>query len=163
MELYIKKAKLTVLDNYEVTDEKGNKVFNIKGELISAGKRLRINDPSGHELASVYKKKIAIRDKYIIDIKNSEEVEVFRIDTMRKVPEYRAKQLGWTLKGDFGKKDLKIMEGLHTVSQIRPKRLSFGETLKMDIKDAKNALAAAALFLVSEMDNTDKPQNASEK
>ena len=163
MELIIKKAKLTVLDTYEVTDEKGNVVFNVKGELVSVGKRLRINDPSGHELASVYKKKIALREKYIIDMKNAEEVEVFRIDTMRKVPEYRAKQLGWTLKGDFGKKDLKIMEGLHTAAHLRPKRLSFGETLKLDVKDSGKALAAVALYLVSEMDQPDKPQNASEK
>ena len=162
MELIIKKAKLTVLDTYEVTDEKGNVVFNVKGELVSIGKRLRINDPSGHELASVYKRKVALREKYIIDMKSAEEVEVFRIDTMRKVPEYRAKQLGWTLKGDFGK-DLKIMEGLHTAAHLRPKRLSFGETLKLDIKDSGKALAAVALYLVSELDQPDKPQNASEK
>ncbi len=163
MELIIKKAKLAVLDTYEVSDEKGNVVFNVKGELVSVGKRLRINDPSGHELASVYKKKVAVREKYIIDMKKGEEVEVFRIDTMRKVPEYRAKQLGWTLKGDFSKKDLKIMEGLHTLVHLKPKRLSFGETMKLDLKDPKHALPSVALYLVSELDQTDKPQNASEK
>ena len=85
MDLLIKKAKITVLDKYEVTDSKGNVLFNVKGELISVGKRLRIDDASGRELASVYKKKIAVRDKYVISMKAG-DVDVFRIDTMRKVP-----------------------------------------------------------------------------
>ena len=162
MDLLIKKAKITVLDKYEVTDSKGNVLFNVKGELISVGKRLRIDDASGRELASVYKKKIAVRDKYVISMKAG-DVDVFRIDTMRKVPEYRAKELGWTLKGDFGRKDLKITEGLHTVAHIKPKALSFGETLKMDVRNEAEALPAVALLLVSHLDAENKPENAEEK
>ncbi len=162
MELYIKKAKLTVLDKYEVTDNKGNKLYDIKGELVSFGKHLRINNALGHEVATVAEKKLAIREVYIIK-SGSEEVEVFRIDTMRKVPEYRAKQLGWTLKGDFAKKSLKIMEGLHTVAEIRPKALSFGETLKLNVRKETEALSAVALYLVSELDQPKKPENATEK
>ena len=162
MDLLIKKAKITVLDKYEVTDSKGNVLFNVKGELISIGKRLRVDDASGRELASVYKKKIAVRDKYVISRKAG-DVDVFRIDTMRKVPEYRAKELGWTLKGDFGRKDLKITEGLHTVAHIKPKALSFGETLKMDVRNEAEALPAVALLLVSQLDAENKPENAEEK
>ena len=162
MDLLIKKAKITVLDKYEVTDNKGNVLFNVKGELISIGKRLRIDDASGRELASVYKKKIAVRDKYVISMKTG-DVDVFRIDTMRKVPEYRAKELGWTLKGDFGRKDLKITEGLHTVAHIKPKAFSFGETLKMDVRNEAEALPAVALLLVSQLDAENKPENAEEK
>ena len=162
MELIIKKAKITALDKYEVTDNKGSLMFDVKGELVSIGKRLRINDPAGKELASIYEKKIAVRDKYVIETKSG-SVDVFRIDTVRKVPEYRAKQAGWTLKGDFNKKDLKIMEGLHTVAHIKPKMLSFGETLKMDLKKEDDALVAVALFLVSQMDAAGKPDNAEEK
>lgn len=162
MELYIKRAKLTVLDKYEVTDRKGNLVYDIKGELISVGKRLRINSAAGTELASVYEKKLSIRDRYIIATRTS-ETEVFRIDTIRKVPEYRAKQIGWTLKGDFGRPDLKIMEGLHTVAHIKPRALSFKEILKMDLREEKDALAAVALFLVSQLDANNTPQNAEEK
>ena len=162
MDLLIKKAKITVLDKYEVTDSKGNVLFNVKGELISVGKRLRIDDASERELASVYKKKIAVRDKYVISMKTG-DVDVFRIDTMRKVPEYRAKELGWTLKGDFGRKDLKITEGRHTVAHIKPKALSFGETLKMDVRNEAEALPAVALLLVSQLDAENKPENAEEK
>ena len=32
MELYIRKAKLTVLDKYEVTDSRNTKVFGIREE-----------------------------------------------------------------------------------------------------------------------------------
>ena len=162
MELYIKKAKLTVLDKYEVTDRKGNLVYDIRGELISAGKRLRINSAAGTELASVYEKKLSIRDRYIITTRTG-EIEVFKIDTIRKVPEYRAKQIGWTLKGDFGRPDLKIMEGLHTVAHIKPRAFSFKEILKMDLREEKDALAAVALFLVSQLDAKNKPDNAEEK
>ena len=162
MELIIKKAKITALEKYEVTDSKGNLVFGVKGELISVGKRFRINDASGKELAEISKKKIAVRATYVISSKNG-DISVFRIDTMRKVPEYRAKEPGWTLKGDFTKKDLKITEGLHTVAQIRPKALSFGETLKMDVRSEAEALNAVALFLVSQMDASKKPEKAEEK
>ena len=161
MELYIKKAKLTALDKYEVTDNKDKQIFDIRGELVSIGKRLRINDALGQEIASIYEKKLSIRDVYVIKSGN-EEVEVFRIDTMRKVPEYRAKQLGWTLKGDFARKELKIMEGLHTVAEIRPKFLSFGEIIRMNVRKETEALAAVALYLVSQMDQPKKPENASE-
>ena len=162
MELYIKKTKLTVLDIYEITDSKNNKVYGVREELISMGKRLRINDATGHEVASVYEKKLAVRDVYVIK-SVSEEIDVFRIDTIRKVPEYRAKQLGWTLKGDFSKKDLKIMEGLHIVAHIKPRMLSFGEIIKIDVRSEKEGLAAVALYLVSQMDHEGKPENAIEK
>ena len=162
MELYIKKAKLTVLDKYEVTDNKGNKVFEIRGELVSIGKRLKVLNALGDEIATIAEKKLSIRDVYVIR-SGSEEVDVFRIDTLRKVPEYRAKELGWTLKGDFAKKSLKITEGLHTVAEIRPKALSFGETLKLNVRRETEALPAVALYLVSELDQPKKPENATEK
>ena len=162
MELLIKKAKITALEKYEVTDTKGNKIFGVKGELVSLGKRLRINDASGRELAEIYEKKLSVRDKYVISTRTG-DTDVFRIDTIRKVPEYRAKQIGWTLKGDFSRKDLKIMEGLHTVAHIRPKALSFGETLKMEVRNENEALAAVALLLVSQLDAFNKPENAEEK
>lgn len=163
MELFFKKIKLAALDKYEVTDSKGNIVFDIRGQLISAGDRYRINDASGREAAEVYKKKLSIRDKYVIAIRGGSEIEVFRIDTIRKVPEYRAKQIGWTLKGDFSKKNLRIMEGLHTVAEIRPKMLSFKETLRIDTMKDEDALAAVALLIVSEADGPLKPENADTK
>ncbi len=162
MELLIKKAKITALEKYEVTDSKGNKIFGVKGELVSLGKRLRIDDASGRELAEIYEKKLSVRDKYVISTRTG-DTDVFRIDTIRKVPEYRAKQIGWTLKGDFGRKDLKIMEGLHTVAHIKPRALSFKEILKMDLREEKDALAAVALFLVSQLDAYNRPENAEEK
>ena len=162
MELYIKKAKLMPLDRYEVTDSKGNKVLDIRAELVSVGKRFRVSDASGKEKAEVYKKKISLREKYIIDLKDT-EVEVFRIDTVRKVPEYRAKQAGWTLKGDFSRKDLKITAGLHTIAHIKPKMLSFGETLKADIKDGEDPVMVAALYIVSQMDQVAQPDKAEER
>ncbi|MBO5994313.1 MAG: hypothetical protein J6Q41_02220, partial [Firmicutes bacterium] len=116
----------------------------------------------GDEIATIAEKKLSIRDVYVIR-SGSEEVDVFRIDTLRKVPEYRAKELGWTLKGDFAKKSLKIMEGLHTVAEIRPKALSFGETLKLNVRRETEALPAVALYLVSELDQPKKPENATEK
>ena len=163
MELFIKKAKLSVLDKFEVTDSKGNIIYEVRGELISAGRRLRINDAAGTELAEVYEKKLALRDKYVISSHSLGEVEVFRIDTMRKVPEYRAKQKGWTLKGDFAKKDLKIMEGLKTVAHIKPKALSFGETLKVEVKAGESDLLAVALYMVSQLDGAARPEGAGEK
>lgn len=162
MELLIKKSKITALDKYEVTDSKGNVLYRVKEELVSIGKRLRINSVAGIELASIYEKKLAVRDKYVIETKSG-DIDVFRIDTMRKVPEYRAKQIGWTLKGDFTRKDLKIMEGLHTVAHIKPKALSFGDVLKVDLRDEKEALNVIALLLVSQMDLAANPVNAEEK
>ena len=162
MELYIKKAKLTPLDKYEVTDSKGNRLYEVKGELISIGKRLRINNALGNELAFIYEKKLTVRDVYVIK-SGADEIDVFRIDTLRNVPEYRAKQLGWTLKGDFARKDLKIMEGLKIVAHIKPKMLSFGEIMKIDLNSEAEALPAVALYLVSLMDLDKKPENAMEK
>ena len=162
MELYIRKAKLTVLDKYEVTDSRNNKVFGIREEMISVGKRFRINDAADHEVATVYEKKLTVRDVYIIKA-GTDEIDVFRIDTIRKVPEYRAKQLGWTLKGDFSRKDLKIMEGLHIVAHIKPRMLSFGEIIKIDVRNEKDGLPTVALYLASQMDQTAKPENAMEK
>lgn len=163
MELFFKKIKLTVLDKYEVTDEKGNLVYDVRGQLISSGDRFRINDASGKEVASVYKKRLSVRDKYVIETSAGISTDVFRIDTMRKVPEYRAKQIGWTLKGDFDKGHLRITEGLHTVAEIRPKLLSFRENLKINLKKDSDGLLAVALLIVGEADNGKKPENADTK
>jgi uncharacterized protein YxjI len=163
MELFFKKIKLTVLDKYEVTDEKGNLVYDIRGQLISSGDHFRINDASGREVASVHKKKLSIRDKYVINTAAGVSTDVFRIDTIRKMPEYRAKQIGWTLKGDFSRKSLRITEGLHTIAEIRPKLRSFKENLRIDVKKEGHELLAVALLLTGEADMAAKPENAETK
>ena len=162
MELYIKKAKITTLDKYEITDKEGNVIYDVRGELLSNGKRLRINDPKGFALAEVFENKLVLRDVYVIKTRSS-EVDVYKIDTMRKVPEYRAKQIGWTLKGDFSRNDIKIMEGLNTIAHIKPKAFSFGETMKMDVAIGQDAMTALALYLVSQIDRSSRPENATEK
>ena len=55
------------------------------------------------------------------------------------------------------------MEGLHTVAHIKPKALSFGESLKMEVRSESEALQAVALYLVSQLDMGSKPENAEEK
>lgn len=163
MEAYFKRIRLTALDKYEVADSNGNLLFDIRAELVSAGNSYRINDASGKEVANIHRKKLSVRDKYVIDTRYEGSTDVFRIDTMRKVPEYRAKQKGWTLKGDFSKKSLRIMEGLHTVCEIRPKMLSFKDVLKIDVKKDEDLLMVVALLLVSEADLSSKPENAGVK
>jgi len=57
----IRERLFDVGDDFDITDESGQRVFHVDGKLLSPRDRLVISDASGREVATVHRKLIALR------------------------------------------------------------------------------------------------------
>jgi len=64
----IRERLFDVGDDFDITDESGQRMFHVDGKLLSPRDRLVISDASGREVATVHRKLIALRRTYAIEI-----------------------------------------------------------------------------------------------
>jgi uncharacterized protein YxjI len=75
--MYLIRERLFDLgDDFDITDESGNRVFHVDGKVLSLRDRLIITDSSGQEVASVHRQLISLRRTYSISIGGEEAAEV---------------------------------------------------------------------------------------
>jgi uncharacterized protein YxjI len=75
--MYLIRERLFDLgDDFDITDESGNKIFHVDGKVLSLRDRLVIEDRAGREVASVHRQLIAMRRTYTISIGGEKAAEV---------------------------------------------------------------------------------------
>jgi uncharacterized protein YxjI len=75
--MYLIRERLFDLgDDFDITDESGNRVFHVDGKVLTLRDRLVISDASGQEVASVHRQLISLRQTYTISIGGEEAAEV---------------------------------------------------------------------------------------
>lgn len=72
----IRERLFDVGDDFDITDESGNRVFHVDGKLLTLRDRLVLTDAAGQEVASVHRQLIALRRTYTISIGGEEAAEV---------------------------------------------------------------------------------------
>ena len=72
----IKERFFDVGDDFDITDDAGQKVFHVDGKVLSVRGRLVIEDLAGREVASVHRQLVALRRTYTITIGGEKAAEV---------------------------------------------------------------------------------------
>ncbi|MFI5952528.1 LURP-one-related/scramblase family protein [Cryptosporangium sp. NPDC051539] len=72
----IKERFFDIGDDYDITDEHGNKVLHVDGKVLSLRNRTVIEDLSGNEVASVHRHLVSLRPTYEIRIGGEKAAEV---------------------------------------------------------------------------------------
>ena len=63
-------------DDFDITDESGQRLYHVDGKALSLRDRLVIEDASGREVASVHRQLVALRTTYTISIGGEKAAEV---------------------------------------------------------------------------------------
>ncbi|MDE6863009.1 MAG: hypothetical protein K2J41_01320 [Eubacterium sp.] len=78
MKLYMKQKVFSFRDRFTIKDEYGEDKYYIEGEILSLGKKLRIYDMGGNELAFVREKLLAFMPKFTVEINGREIAEIVK-------------------------------------------------------------------------------------
>ncbi|MBQ3258665.1 MAG: LURP-one-related family protein [Oscillospiraceae bacterium] len=146
MTLYMKQKVLAFKDRFYITDEKGNNVLYVEGELFSLGKKLHIYDMQNKELALVQQRLLTLLPKFSVMVEGEEVAEIVKELTLFR-PRYKVKGPGWTVDGDIWDHDYKIRKGLDAIIHVSKAWLSWGDTYKIDIDKGINPVMAIAVVL----------------
>ena len=146
MTLYMREKVFTLKERFYITDELGNNVYYVEGELLSLGKKLHIYDMQNNELAMVKQKLLTLLPKFSVMVEGEELAEITKELTLFR-PCYKVKGPNWTVDGDIWDHDYHIRKGLDSIVHVSKAWLSWGDTYKIDIDKEINPVMAIAVVL----------------
>ncbi len=146
MKLYIKQKVFSFRDRFTVKDEYGEDKYYVEGEILSLGKKLRIYDMGGNELALVREKLLAFMPKFTIEINGREIAEIIKRFTFLR-PKYYVDGLGWDVEGDFFSHNYDITDGNKTIVSIHKQFMAWGDTFEIDVQKDNDEIIALAVVL----------------
>ncbi len=146
MKLIFKQRFFSWFDSYDIYDEAGNVLYEVKGEL-SWGHCLRIFDSGGRETGTVKEKILTLMPKFEIYRDDayvgciSKEFSLFR-------PKYNIDYNGWHIEGDFFEWDYTVVSQYsEEIATISKEVLRLTDTYVVDVANPKDALSALMLVL----------------
>lgn len=146
MKLIFKQRFFSWFDSYDIYDEAGNVLYEVKGEL-SWGHCLRIFDSDGRETGTVKEKILTFMPKFEIYRDDayvgciSKEFSLFR-------PKYNIDYNGWHIEGDFFEWDYTVVSQYgEKIATISKEVLRLTDTYVVDVANPKDALSTLMLVL----------------
>lgn len=139
MRLLFKQRFFSWFDSYDIYDEQGRTVYEVKGKL-SWGHKLVIYDAFGSEVGTVQERVITLLPKFEIYKGNRYAGSIRREFTFFK-PRYNIDYNGWRIEGDFLEWDYTILDrngGI--VAEIGKELLHWTDTYVLDVRSPQDAL-----------------------
>ena len=146
MTLYMREKVFTLKERFYITDELGNNIYYVEGELLSLGKKLHIYDMQNNELAMVKQKLLTLLPKFSVLVEGEEIAEIAKELTLFR-PCYKVKGPNWTIDGDIWDHDYKVRKGMTPIINVSKAWLSWGDTYRIDINNEINPIMAIAVVL----------------
>ena len=146
MKLLFKQRMFSWFDSYDIYNEAGEKVYDVKGQL-AWGHCLKIFDGQGRELGMVKQKILTFLPKFEIYIGGNyvgcitKEFSLFR-------PVFNIDFNGWRVDGNFFEWDYNIINPWgNCIATVSKQLFNWTDTYVIDILDSEDALAALMLVL----------------
>ena len=146
MKLLFKQRMFSWFDSYDIYNEAGEKVYEVKGQL-AWGHCLKIFDGQGRELGMVKQKILTFLPKFEIYIGGNyvgcitKEFSLFR-------PVFNIDFNGWRVDGNFFEWDYNIINPWgNCIATVSKQLFNWTDTYVIDILDSEDALAALMLVL----------------
>lgn len=146
MKLLFKQRFFSWFDSYDIYDEAGNPVYEVKGQL-AWGHCLKIFDVHGLELGVVKQKVLSMMPTFEIYMHN-QYVGRIRREFVPFKPSYNIDFNGWHIDGNFFEWDYEITgPGGNHVATISKELLHLTDTYVIDVDRPEDCLAALMLVL----------------
>lgn len=146
MKLLFKQRFFSWFDSYDIYDEAGNPVYEVKGQL-AWGHCLKIFDVHGLELGVVKQKVLSMMPTFEIYMQN-QYVGRIRREFVPFKPSYNIDFNGWHIEGDFFEWDYEITSADGScVATISKQLFHMTDTYVIDVNRPGDGLAALMLVL----------------
>ena len=146
LKLLFKQRFFSWFDSYDIYDEAGNAVYEVKGQL-SWGHCLKIFDRTGREIGTVQQKVFTLLPEfhlYLGDIcvgSIRKEFSFFK-------PKYVIDCKGWRVEGNFLEWDYQVLnQAGRCVAQLSKQLFNWTDTYVIEVSDPEDALCALMLVL----------------
>lgn len=158
MRMYFKQRLFSWFDSYDIYDEQGKVIYEVKGQL-SWGHCLKIFDAYGSEVGTVEERVLTFLPKFNVYLGDrylgciSKEFSFF-------MPKYDIDYNGWHIEGDFLEWDYQITDGNGgTVAVITKELFHMTDQYVIDVTDQSNALIALMFVLAIDAEKCSRNNN----
>jgi len=158
MKLYIRQKVFSWRDRFSVKDEAQRDRWYAKGEIFTLGRKLRVTDAKGVEVALIRQKLLSFLPRYFIEIGGAEYEFVRELKLLR--PRYTVRNLGWTVDGNFWEHDYSVRGGNGEIMRMAKAWLSWGDYYELDIYDERNELLCLCVALAIDCITADASASA---
>ena len=146
MKLLFKQRAFSWLDSYDIFDEAGKVIYEVKGQL-SLGHCFEILDARGNVLGSVEERPFSFLPKFDI-YSGSEYIGCIKKEFSLFTPEFSIDFNGWQVEGDFFEWDYSIVDAYgKNIATVSKELFNWTDTYAIDVGDPRNALEALMLVL----------------
>lgn len=146
MRLTFKERLFTWFDSYDIYDEDGNVMFEVKGEL-SWGHLLRVYDSHGREVGCVQEKILSFLPKFEI-FRGNDYAGCIKKEFTFFTPSFDIDYRGWYVQGDFFEWDYTILNSANKkVATVYKELLHLTDTYIIDVRDSRDVLDVLMLVL----------------
>lgn len=155
MKLFIKQKVLSFKDKFTVKNEAGADKYNVEGKLISVGKKLRVTDSTGNEVAYIEQKVMSLKPKYKVYQNDKVVAEIVKEFTLLK-PKYSILGPDWKIEGNFWGHEYQITQQGKPIVSISKALLSWGDSYLLDIQDTADEVLALSCVIAIDCAMADK-------
>lgn len=146
MKLLFKQRFFSWFDSYDIYDESGNTLFEVKGEL-SWGHLLRIYDASGKEVGCVREKIFTFLPKFEIYLGDSYAGCISKEFTFF-TPKFNIDYNGWRVEGDWFEWDYSILNSNgQCIATVSKEVFKWTDTYVIDVANPQDVLCVLMLVL----------------
>ena len=146
MKLLLKQKMFSWFDSYNIFDEEGNIVYEVKGKM-AWGHCLKIYDTMGNELGTVKQELFKMMPKFAI-YRGSELLGHISKEFSLFKPKYDIDYNGWHIDGNFLEWDYTIADKTGAqVAVISKEILNWTDTYAIDVANREDGLLALMFVL----------------
>lgn len=144
MTLYLQE-QLFSFDHFDVWDETESVRYTVDREFFTFGRRLRVYDAQGRDVAQVQHVPFSIPSAFSI-VTASQELELQRHFSLFS-RRYSLDALGWEITGDFTGHVYEIVCGGQQVAALEKDWPALHDRYRLEVANASDALAALCVVL----------------
>ena len=146
MKLLFKQRFFSWFDSYDIYDEAGNTLFEVKGEL-AWGHLLRIYDTTGSEVGCVKEKIFTWLPKFEMYLGETYAGCISKEFTFF-IPKFNIDYNGWQVDGDWFEWDYSILNGNgQCIATVFKELFNWTDTYVIDVQNPQDAVCALMLVL----------------
>ena len=156
MKLVIQQKVFSLHERFQVMDETGEPLYEVKGKALSIGHKLTVTDMRGEEVAYIHQKVMSLVPKYFIEMAGRAEVELKGHITLLR-PHYTLEMPDgdWEIRGSFTQHDYTMTCGDETVATVAQAWFAWGDTYALEVANDADALTALCVLLAIDCVNSD--------
>lgn len=153
-------------DDFDITDDSGNRVFHVDGKVLSLRDRLVIEDTSGREVAAVHRQLVALRRTYTISIGGQKAAEVrknlftpFRDKYTIDIPGPHDLEM----RGDLLDHEYTVVRDGREVATVSKRWFTIRDTYAVDVVEDEDHLLILAAVLALDLAQSRAEKEREEK